>query len=72
MSALKPCPGCSSTDIDPSGHSITMVIPAGALIAGATHTSTGPMCRGCGFWSARGDWTPEQNLAGWDSLARPA
>jgi len=72
MTQLKPCPACASDAINPAGHTITLTMPKGTLIGGAVNTTTGPECLECGFWSARGDWTPEQNIAGWNNMARPA
>lgn len=67
---LKSCPGCGSANVDPAGHSITIEIPEGELIAGATSTVRGPLCLDCGFWSARGDRTDAENVAGWNKLER--
>lgn len=70
MDKLKPCPACASDDIDPAGHAITITMPEGTLIGGAVHSTTGPKCLTCGFWSARGDWSPAQNIAGWNTMGR--
>lgn len=55
--SLKPCPDCDATSIDQEGVSLG--------------DTTGPQCNVCGFWSAREDWTPAQNVAGWNDLERP-
>ena len=65
MSDLKDCPACGSDAIVGDGHVIRTEYPI--IIV-----TTGPECLECGFWSARGDWTPEQNIAGWNNMARPA